>query len=170
MTVSELSTNPPKAPLEVPYLTSQPIKPQMSVTLTANYKEVLNTETVEKIDELLDENYALDDMLEFIDQKNESWFVKYYEEYVRCGEAIGYDAVDAFIDEMGGIDDIEGLDDRFRGEYESEADFAEQYYSDLYDVPCALVVDWQATFDSSLRYDFTACEKSYRVVYVFIDN
>ena len=142
----------------------------MSVTLTANYKEVLNTETVEKIDELLDENYALDDMLEFIDQKNESWFVKYYEEYVRCGEAIGYDAVDAFIDEMGGIDDIEGCDDRFRGEYESEADFAEQYYSDLYDVPCALVVDWQATFDSSLRYDFTACEKSYRVVYVFSDN
>jgi hypothetical protein len=170
VTVSELSTNPPKAPLEVPYLTSQPIKPQMSVTLTANYKEVLNTETVEKIDELLDENYALDDMLEFIDQRNENWFVKYYEEYVRCGEAIGYDAVDAFIDEMGGIDDIEGLDDRFRGEYESEADFAEQYYSDLYDVPCALVVDWQATFDSSLRYDFTACEKSYRVVYVFSDN
>ena len=142
----------------------------MSITLTANYKEVLEAVTVEKIDELLEENYALDDMLEFIDQKNESWFVKYYEEYVRCGEAIGYDAVDAFIDEMGGIDDIEGLDDRFRGEYESEADFAEQYYSDLYDVPCALVVDWQATFDSSLRYDFTACEKSYRVVYVFSDN
>ena len=170
MTVSELSTISTKAPLEVPYLTSQPIKPQMSVTLTANYKEVLNTETVEKIDELLDENYALDDMLEFIDERNESWFVTYYEEYCRCGEAIGYDAVDAFIDEMGGIDDIEGLDDRFRGEYESEADFAEQYYSDLYDVPCALVVDWQATFDSSLRYDFTACEKSYRVVYVFSDN
>ena len=170
MTVSELSTISTKAPSEVPYLTSQPIKPQMSVTLTANYKEVLNTETVEKIDELLDENYALDDMLEFIDERNESWFVTYYEEYCRCGEAIGYDAVDAFIDEMGGIDDIEGCDDRFRGEYESEADFAEQYYSDLYDVPCALVVDWQATFDSSLRYDFTACEKSYRVVYVFSDN
>ena len=170
MTVSELSTISTKAPSEVPYLTSQPIKPQMSVTLTANYKEVLNTETVEKIDELLEENYALDDMLEFIDERNESWFVTYYEEYCRCGEAIGYDAVDAFIDEMGGIDDIEGLDDRYRGEYESEADFAEQYYSDLYDVPCALVVDWQATFDSSLRYDFTACEKSYRVVYVFSDN
>ena len=170
MTVRELSTNPPKAPLEVPYLTSQPNKPQMSITLTANYKEVLEAVTVEKIEELLEENYALDDMLEFIDERNESWFVNYYEEYVRCGEAIGYDAVDAFIDEMGGIDDIEGLDDRFRGEYESEADFAEQYFNDISDVPDALVIDWQATYDSNLRYDFTCCEKSYRVVYVFSDN
>jgi len=142
----------------------------MSVTLTANYKEVLEAVTVEKIEELLEENYALDDMLEFIDDKNENWFVTYYEEYVRCGEAIGYDAVDALIDEMGGMCDIEDCDSRFIGWYESEADFAENYYSDLYDVPCALVIDWQATFDSALRYDFTACEKSYRQVAVFSDN
>lgn len=143
---------------------------QMTVTLTANYKEVLAAETVEKIEELLEENYALDDMLEFIDQRNENWFVNYYEEYCRCGEAIGYDAVDALIDEMGTIDDIEGCDDRFRGWYESEADFAEQFYDELYDVPCALVVDWQATYDTSLRYDFTCCEKGYRQVAVFSDN
>jgi hypothetical protein len=142
----------------------------MSVTLTANYKEVLDAVTVEKIDELLEDNYALDDMLEFIDDKNENWFVKYYEEYVRCGEAIGYEAVDAFIDEMGSIDDIEGLDDRFRGVFESEADFAEDFYNDIYDVPGGLVIDWQATYDSNLRYDYTACEASYRQVYVFSDN
>ena len=142
----------------------------MSVTLTANYKETLAAETVEKIDELLEENYALDDMLEFIDQRNENWFVTYYEEYCRCGEAIGYDAVDALIDEMGTIDDIEGCDDRFRGWYESEADFAEEFYNEISDVPCALVIDWQATYDTSLRYDFTCCEKSYRQVAVFSDN
>ena len=142
----------------------------MSVTLTVNYKEVLDVVTVEKIDELIDENYALDDMLEFIDQRNENWFVKYYEEYVRCGEAIGYDAVDAFIDEMGGIDDIEDLDERFQGIYESEEDFAEQFYNDICDVPCGLVVDWQATYDSNLRYDYTCCAEGYRQVYVFRDN
>ena len=141
----------------------------MSVTLTANYKEVLAAETVEKIDELLDENYALDDMLEFIDDKNENWFVTYYEEYVRCGEAIGYDAVDALIDEMGGISDIEGCDDRFRGWYESEADFAEDFFNDIGDIPSALVIDWQATYDSSLRYDYTCCEVKYRQVAVFSD-
>ena len=170
MTVFELSTISTKAPLGVPYLTSQPNKSQMSVTLTVNYKEVLEAVTVEKIDELLEDNYALDDMLEFIDQRNESWFVKYYEEYVRCGEAIGYEAVDAFIDEMGSIDDIEGLDDRFRGVFESEADFAEEFFNDISDIPSALVIDWQATYDSNLRYDYTACEASYRQVYVFSDN
>jgi len=141
----------------------------MSITLTANYKEVLAADTVEKIDELIDENYALDDMLEFIDTYNEDDFVTHYEEYVRCGEAIGYDAVDALIGEMGSVSDIEGCDERFRGWYESEADFAENYYSDLYDVPCALVVDWQATYDSSLRYDYTCCEVKYRQVAVFSD-
>jgi hypothetical protein len=141
----------------------------MSITLTANYKEVLSAAAVEKIDELIDENYALDDMLEFIDTYNENDFVSYYEEYCRCGEAIGYDAVDALIGEMGCVSDIEGCDDRFRGWYESEADFAEEYYSDLHDVPCALVVDWQATYDSSLRYDFTCCEVKYRQVAVFSD-
>jgi hypothetical protein len=141
----------------------------MSITLTASYKETLATDTVEKIDELIDENYALDDMLEFIDTYNENDFVNYYEEYVRCGESIGYDAVDALIGEMGSVSDIEGCDERFRGWYESEADFAENYYSDLYDVPCALVVDWQATYDSSLRYDYTCCEVKYRQVAVFSD-
>jgi antirestriction protein len=142
----------------------------MTVTLTASYRDMLAAATVEKIDELLDENYALDDMLEFIDQRNESWFVSYYEEYVRCGEAIGYEAVDAFIDEMGGISDIEGLDDRFRGVFESEADFAENYFNDIGEVDAFLVVDWQATYDSSLRYDYTSCEVSYRQVYIFSDN
>ena len=141
----------------------------MSITLTANYKEVLNSQTVEFIDERLEDNYALDDMLEFIDTYNEDDFCNYYEEYVRCGESIGYDAVDALIGEMGCVSDIEGCDERFRGWYESEADFAESYYSDLYDVPCALVVDWQATYDSSLRYDYTCCEVKYRQVAVFSD-
>lgn len=143
----------------------------MSITLTANYTETLAADTVEKIQELLEDNYALDDMLEFIDTYNENDFVAYYEEYVRCGEAIGYDAVDALIGEMGCVSDIEDCDSRFQGWYESEADFAEQFYNDVYgDVPAILVVDWQATWDSALRYDYTACEKSYRQVAVFSDN
>ena len=138
------------------------------MTLTASYREMLAATAVEKIDELIEENYALEDMLEFIDNYNERMFVDNYEEYVRCGEAIGYDAVDAYADENG-IDNIEGCDERFRGWYQSEADFAEEFYSDISDIPSALVIDWQATWDTSLRYDFTACEKSYRQVAVFSD-
>ena len=82
----------------------------MSITLTANYKETLSTETVEKIDELLEDNYELSDILEFIDAHSEDDFVSYYEEYVRCGEAIGYEAVDALIEEMGDVSYIEDCD------------------------------------------------------------
>jgi antirestriction protein len=130
----------------------------MSITLTASYKEMLNAETVEKIDELLENSYALDDMLEFIDENNEADFVAYYEEYVRCGEAIGYEAVDAYVKEQGDMCYVENCDDLYRGEYRSEEDFAEEFYNEVYgEVPSMLVVDWQATWDSSFRYDFTFC-------------
>ena len=137
----------------------------MSITLTANYKEVLKQETVDFIEEnCIDGEYDLDDALKFIDEHNEDDFVAYYDEYIRCGEAIGYDAVDAFVEEIGCLSYVENCDDKYRGEYRNEADFAQEYYSDLYDVPCALVVDWEATWESSLRYDFTFCNG-----YVFSD-
>lgn len=145
----------------------------MTVTLTANYKEVLNTETVEKIDELIDENYDLSAMLEFIDEHNESDFVAYYEEYVRVGEAIGYEAVDALIDEMGCVSDIEDCDERYQGCYQNEAEFAESFYDQMgYDIPMEIVVDWDATWDSTLRYDYTACRDGsvYRPCHIFRDH
>jgi hypothetical protein len=143
----------------------------MSITLTASYKEMLNADAVEKIDELLEENYALEDMLEFIDTYNENDFVAYYEEYVRCGEAIGYEAVDALIGETGYMGDVEDCDERYQGCYNDEAEFAEEFYSGLYDLPCAIVVDWEATWEQNLRYDFTSCNDgtSYRSCHIFRD-
>ena len=143
----------------------------MTVTLTANYRETLNAHTVEFIDERIEENYALDDMLEFIDAHSEDDFCNYYEEYVRCGEAIGYEAVDALIEEMGDMSYIECCDERYRGCYDNEADFAEEFYNDISDVPSALVIDWEATWETSLRYDFTACNDgtSYRSCHIFAD-
>lgn len=138
----------------------------MPVTLSANYKEVLQQKTVEKIDELLENSYALNDMLQFIDENNEQDFVAYYEEYVRCGENIGYEAVDAYLEEMGDVCYVENCDELYRGQYSTEADFAEEFYNDVYgEVPVCLVVDWQATWNSSFRYDFTYCNG-----YVFSDN
>ena len=143
----------------------------MTVTLTSNYRETLHPQTVAFIDERIDENYALDDMLTFIDEYNENDFCNYYEEYVRCGEAIGYEAVDALIGENGEMSCIECCDERYRGCYSNEAEFAEEFYSELYEVPSALVIDWEATWETSLRYDFTACDDgtSYRSVHIFSD-
>ena len=144
----------------------------MAITLTANYTETLAEDTVSKIEELKDELYALDDMLEFIDEHNESDFVNYYEEYCRCGEAIGYEAVDALIAELGDVSYIEDCDERYRGCYHNEAEFAEEFYTEMYDIPDAIVVDWEATWETMLRYDFTACSDgtSYRSCHIFSDN
>ena len=145
----------------------------MTVTLTASYKEFLTADTVEKIDELIDENYALDDMLEFIDTYNENDFVAYYEEYCRCGEAIGYEAVDALIGEMGCVSDIEDCDERYQGCFNDVAEFAEQFYDEMgYNIPSEIVVDWEQTWESSLRYDYTACNDgtSYRSCHIFRDH
>ena len=145
----------------------------MTVTLTASYREMLNTDTVEKIDELIDEQHCLEDMLEFIDEYNERAFVEHYEEYVRCGEAIGYDAVDALASEDG-IDYITDCDERYQGFYHSVAEFAEQWYTEVSGVciPDEVVVDWEATWERNLRYDFTECNdgSTYRPIHIFADN
>ena len=126
----------------------------MSVTLTVNYKEIFPVHVVEKIDELMDDNYALDDMLEFLDVHDAEDFVSFYEEYVKQGESLGYDVVDAFIG-YHSIAYVEHAEDAYRGYYSSEATFAEEFYNDVYgDVPSMLVVDWEATWESSMRYDF----------------
>jgi hypothetical protein len=128
----------------------------MPVTLQANYKEVFAIETVEFIEEnCVEGEYDLDDALKFIDEHNESDFVAYYDEYVRVGENIGYDVVDAFIEYHGDVSYVENVEDAYRGYYSDEATFAEEYYSDVYgEVPGFLVVDWEATWKQSLTYDF----------------
>jgi len=123
--------------------------------MTANYKEVLKLETVEFIEEnCVEGEYDLDDALKFIDEHNEDAFVAYYDEYVRAGESIGYDVVDAFIEYHGDVSYVENVEEAYRGVYSSAADFTEEFYSDLGDVPSFLVVDWESTWKQSLSYDF----------------
>jgi antirestriction protein len=139
----------------------------MSVTLTVNYKEIFKAETVELIEELLEDNHDLNCMLEFIDENDEDTFVTYYEDYVDQGEKVGYDVVDAFVEENG-FCDVEHCEDAFVGIYASGADFAEEYSNDIGDnIPSHIIVDWDATWERSLSYDFDAVEKGYRNCYVF---
>jgi antirestriction protein len=141
----------------------------MTVTLTASYKEFLKADTVECIDTLLEENYELTDILEFIDENSEGEFVAYYADYVEQGERCGFDVVDAFAAEFG-MEEVANCEDSFVGSYESKEDFAEEFYSEQYNLPCELVVDWEETFDRSLYYDFTFVSTGYREGYVFRSN
>lgn len=116
-----------------------------------NYKEVYEQETVDKIEELLEDTYALEDIVEFIDANSEEDFRKYYEEYVVVGEEYSYGAVDAFIEEFSlHVFTQSNFEDSYRGQYDSKADYAEQYTSDVYslELPSFVEVDWEATFDN----------------------
>ena len=127
----------------------------MPVTLQVNYKEIFSAEVVEKVDQLVEDNYALNDILEFIDNNSAEDFISYYEEYCTAGENIGYDVVDAFVKYHGSMSYVENVEDAFRGVYYDEETFAEEYYSEIYgDVPAFLVVDWEQTWKQSLSYDF----------------
>ena len=159
----------PQNPLRVPY-TDQVNQTTdtfiMSDTLTVNYdKNLYSTKTVEKIEELLEDSYALDDMLTFMEEHTEDDFRKYYEEYCTAGENIGYDVVDAFV-KYHGMSYVEYVEDAFQGIYRDEASFAEEYYENVYgEVPTMLVVDWEATWKSSLSYDYDFVDG-----YVFSSN
>jgi len=116
-----------------------------------SYKEVYSQETVDKIEELLEDSYALEDIIEFIDANSEEDFRTYYEVYVVVGEEYSYDAVDAFIEEFGLQSFTQSnFKDSYLGQYDSKADYAEQYTSDVYcvELPSFVEVDWEATFDN----------------------
>jgi hypothetical protein len=139
----------------------------MTVTLTQSYKNFVSADTAEFIEGLLEDNYELTDILEFIDEHNEEAFVEHYVDYVEAGEANGYNVVDAFVSEFG-IEDVRFVEEAFVGGYRSEADFAEEFYNEQYNIPCELVVDWQQTWDSNLYYDFTfVAGDGYQDGYVF---
>jgi hypothetical protein len=126
----------------------------MTITMTANYKEVLQPQTVDFIEEnCVEGEYDLDDALKFIDEHGETDFVLFYDDYIRAGEKIGYDVVDAFID-YHGVSYAEHVEDAYRGVYSSAAEFTEEYYSDIGEVNAFLVVDWEATWQQNLSYDF----------------
>ncbi len=80
---------------------------------------------------------------------------EYQEIYDRlCGE-YGYSSVDAFLT-IWEESDLEHFEDAYQGCYDSESDFAEQFTIDCYglNVPSFVVIDWQATWDQGLRYDY----------------
>jgi len=122
--------------------------------MTANYKEVLQPQTVEFIEEnCIEGEYDLDDALKFIDEHGETDFVLFYDDYIKAGENIGYDVVDAFID-YHEVSYAEHAEDAYRGAYYSGADFAEEHYNSISDIPAFIVVDWEATWEQNLSYDY----------------
>ena len=119
-------------------------------------KEWRAEETQELIDELVDDGNELEVLEDFIKEHGESQFIEYIEEYLQAVDQYDEDAVSAFLD-IFDIESIGSFSDAYQGEYESGAEFAESLVSDCYsmEMPSWVEVDWQATWDNALSYDYS---------------
>ena len=113
-------------------------------------------ETIELIDELVADGNDHDVLENFIKDHGESNFNDYVEEYLQLIDQEGEDVVSAFLDVFN-IEDIGNFHDAYQGRYDSGAEFAESLVSDCYsmEMPSWVEVDWQATWDNSLSYDYS---------------
>jgi antirestriction protein len=81
---------------------------------------------------------------------------EYQEVYTKLCEDYGRDPVNAFLELHDDESLLEYFEDSYQGRYDSEADFAEEFTTNVYafDAPSFVVVDWDATWNCNLRYDF----------------
>ena len=113
--------------------------------------EVCNTDIFDSMDLL--EDFEKEDILSYWERFKD---MEYIREFYQAVDNFGAILVDAFID-MWSIDDIEHIEDAFVQFADSEAQFAEELVTDCYycrDYPNWVVTDWQATWDSALRFDY----------------
>ncbi len=87
--------------------------------------------------------------------KSDDVSAEYQEQYFDLCEEFGKDAVSAFL-ELYTEEDLQYFQDAYQGRYDSEAAFAEQFTTDVYgfDAPGFVVIDWDATWNCNLRYDY----------------
>ena len=139
----------------------------MTATLTADAVPMgewftnLSDDVQADITEMVNENgYPLSDISDFIEQYG---VVAYSEgHYVTWCELTesGYDdsVIEAYVAEVG-IYCIGSFKDAYMGEYDSEVDFAQQYFDENYHNIAALeeagvVIDWQGTWDTTLSHNY----------------
>ena len=112
----------------------------------------LSKETLELLEDVVDET----DAREFIEKHGEKEFVDHYETYVQLQDNYDVEAIDAFI-ECFSVEDIDHMDDAYYGQYESGAEFAEQFAIDCCEIPANMPhwieIDWQESWEN-LSYDF----------------
>ena len=122
----------------------------------------------EHLEGLLEDGHDKDEMKEFIETHGNSDFLCYYEDYARMVDEYDQETVDAFLEEFD-LMDVEHLNDAYHGRFDSEAEFAENFVSDMgyiqHDLPYWIQIDWEKTWDDGLSWDYT-----FNNGYVFCNN
>ena len=122
----------------------------------------------ELLTELSEDGHDLEEMKEFIETHGNKDFLCYYEDYAKAVDDYDQETVDAFLEEFD-LMDVEHLQDAYYGQYSSEAEFAENFVTDMgyaqHDMPYWIAIDWEKTWDDGLSWDYT-----FNNGYVFSNN
>jgi len=83
------------------------------------------------------------------------------------------EAFGLYADNMGGDVSVADFREAYQGTADSEADFAEQHATDCGDIPRELpewiVIDWQASWNSGLRFDYWSASGESGDLHFFIN-
>ena len=119
------------------------------------------------LEEYLEEGEDRDEMEAFIEEHGHKDFYLYFDEYRAAVKDFDQETVDAFLEEFD-LMDVEHLQDAYMGRYDSGAEFAESFVSDMgyiqTELPYWIEVDWEKTWDK-LSYDYSECNG-----YIFTNN
>ena len=113
-------------------------------------------------DQLLEGDTIRDEVEEFVDTHGVHNLM-FLQDYKTAVDELSESIVDEFLEEFG-MDMVEHASEMFQGEYYSGADFAESLVDDCYghgEMPTWVQVDWEATWDYALSYDYTITDSGY---------
>jgi len=131
----------------------------MPVTLTSNYRDVLQDNTLRVIDALLEEEYNLVEMLAFIDKYNEFDFRYFFEDYKHWAGYHNPEVADFFVEKFG-LDRIADLPDIYVGTFDHETALVDHHMEVIGDrCPGWLCIDYPGTLHWLLSTDeYLVCE------------
>ena len=113
-------------------------------------------------DQLLEGDTIRDEVEEFADTHGVHNLM-FLQDYKTAVEELSESIVEEFLEDFG-MDMIEHAPEMYQGEYSSGAEFAESIVDDCYDTrdyPTWVQIDWEATWDYALSYDYTITESGY---------
>ena len=97
---------------------------------------------------------------EYQDIKTIKEYLEKYQEFKENN--ISIDLMNEYMENYGEDLSYSDFQSSYRGAYDSDADYAEEFYTEIGDydpnTQTSLVIDWEATYNYSLRYDMTVLE------------
>ena len=118
------------------------VKPDGKAAYVAFYEALIEAKTPQ----WQKQKEEIETEIEFDDEEQEEEFLKLCENYPQK-------ALEIYYDNIGNFDEFE---EAYQGEYDSEAHFTEEMIVQMgeFNIPSYIVIDYQATWDSSMRFDY----------------